>query len=186
MSINNVDFTRPEYKTAAPQWELVRAVCRGGDDIKNYLPELEEQDNKRKKKRNKDYQDRAVFYPITGNTRNGMIGMAFKKDPLIAVAEKLSCLKDDADGAGSSIYQLAQSSLESVLEVGRHGLYVDYNSDSMLPYIFQYQAEDIINWRADRINGRTILTLVVLREMVEEEDGFGFKDTTQYLSLIHI
>ncbi|HHR5858502.1 TPA: DUF4055 domain-containing protein [Providencia alcalifaciens] len=180
MSINNVDFTRPEYKTAAPQWELVRAVCRGGDDIKNYLPELEEQDNKRKKKRNKDYQDRAVFYPITGNTRNGMIGMAFKKDPLVAVTEKLSCLKDDADGAGSSIYQLAQSSLESVLEVGRHGLYVDYNSDSMLPYIFQYQAEDIINWRADRINGRTILTLVVLREMVEEEDGFGFKDTTQY------
>ncbi|HHR5902386.1 TPA: DUF4055 domain-containing protein [Providencia alcalifaciens] len=180
MSINNVDFTRPEYKTAAPQWELVRAVCRGGDDIKNYLPELEEQDNKRKKKRNKDYQDRAVFYPITGNTRNGMIGMAFKKDPLVAVTEKLSCLKDDADGAGSSIYQLAQSSLESVLEVGRHGLYVDYNSDSMLPYIFQYQAEDIINWRADRINGRTILTLVVLREMVEEEDGFGFKDTIQY------
>ena len=121
-----------------------------------------------------------MFYPITGNTRNGMIGMAFKKDPLVAVTEKLSCLKDDADGAGSSIYQLAQSSLESVLEVGRHGLYVDYNSDSMLPYIFQYQAEDIINWRADRINGRTILTLVVLREMVEEEDGFGFKDTIQY------
>lgn len=180
MSINNVDFTRPEYKTAAPQWALVRSVCRGGEDIKSYLPELEEQDNKRKKKRNKDYQDRAVFYPITGNTRNGMIGMAFKKDPLVAVTEKLSCLKDDADGAGSSIYQLAQSSLESILEVGRHGLYVDYNSDSKLPYIFQYQAEDIINWRADRINGRTILTLVVLREMVEEEDGFGFKDTIQY------
>ncbi|MBS0858374.1 DUF4055 domain-containing protein [Providencia rettgeri] len=180
MSINNVDFTRPEYKTAAPQWALVRSVCRGGEDIKSYLPELEEQDNRRKKKRNKDYQDRAVFYPITGNTRNGMIGMAFKKDPLVAVTEKLSCLKDDADGAGSSIYQLAQSSLESILEVGRHGLYVDYNSDSKLPYIFQYQAEDIINWRADRINGRTILTLVVLREMVEEEDGFGFKDTIQY------
>ncbi|HEM8128329.1 DUF4055 domain-containing protein [Providencia rettgeri] len=180
MSINNVDFTRPEYKTAAPQWALVRSVCRGGEDIKSYLPELEEQDNKRKKKRNKDYQDRAVFYPITGNTRNGMIGMAFKKDPLVAVTGKLSCLRDDADGAGSSIYQLAQSSLESILEVGRHGLYVDYNSDSKLPYIFQYQAEDIINWRADRINGRTILTLVVLREMVEEEDGFGFKDTIQY------
>ena len=180
MSINNVDFTRPEYKTAAPQWELVRAVCRGGEEVKSYLPELEEKESERKKKRNKDYQDRAVFYPITGNTRNGMIGMAFKKDPLITVTEKLSCLKDDADGAGSSIYQLAQSSLESILEVGRHGLYVDYNSDSKLPYIFQYQAEDIINWRADRINGRTILTLVVLREMVEEEDGFGFKDTIQY------
>lgn len=184
MSINNVDFTRPEYKTAAPQWELVRSVCRGGEDVKSYLPELEEKNHERKIKRNKDYQDRAVFYPITGNTRNGMIGMAFKKDPLITVTEKLSCLKDDADGAGSSIYQLAQSSLESVLEVGRHGLYVDYNSDSKLPYIFQYQAEDIINWRTDRINGRTMLTLVVLRETVEEEDGFGFKDAIQYRVLV--
>ncbi|MGG4664436.1 DUF4055 domain-containing protein [Providencia vermicola] len=180
MSTNNVDFTRPEYKAAAPQWKLVRDVCRGGEDINTYLPELVEQDDVRKKKRNKDYQDRAVFYPITGNTRNGMIGMAFKKDPLVAVIEKLSCLKDDADGAGSSIYQLAQSSLESVLEVGRHGLYVDYNSDSKLPYIFQYRAEDIINWRTTRINGRTMLTLVVLRETVEEEDGFGFKDAIQY------
>lgn len=184
MSINNVDFTRPEYKTAALQWELVRSVCRGGEDVKSYLPELEEKNHERKIKRNKDYQDRAVFYPITGNTRNGMIGMAFKKDPLITVTEKLSCLKDDADGAGSSIYQLAQSSLESVLEVGRHGLYVDYNSDSKLPYIFQYQAEDIINWRTDRINGRTMLTLVVLRETVEEEDGFGFKDAIQYRVLV--
>ncbi|WP_273827091.1 DUF4055 domain-containing protein [Providencia rettgeri] len=180
MSTNNVDFTRPEYKAAAPQWKLVRDVCRGGEDINTYLPELVEQDDARKKKRNKDYQDRAVFYPITGNTRNGMIGMAFKKDPLVAVIEKLSCLKDDADGAGSSIYQLAQSSLESVLEVGRHGLYVDYNSDSKLPYIFQYRAEDIINWRTARINGRTMLTLVVLCETVEEEDGFGFKDAVQY------
>lgn len=34
MSTTNVDFTRPEYKAAAPQWELVRAVCRGGEDIK--------------------------------------------------------------------------------------------------------------------------------------------------------
>lgn len=184
MSINNVDFTRPEYKTAAPQWELVRSVCRGGEEVKSYLPELEEKESERKKKRNKDYQDRAVFYPITGNTRNGMIGMAFKKDPLVAVAEKLSCLKDDADGAGSSIYQLAQSSLESVLEVGRHGLYVDYNSDSNLPYIFQYRAEDIINWRTNRINGRTMLTLVVLRETVEEADGFGFKDAIQYRVLV--
>ena len=184
MSIANVDFTRPEYKTAAPQWELVRSVCRGGEEVKSYLPELEEKESERKKKRNKDYQDRAVFYPITGNTRNGMIGMAFKKDPLVAVTEKLSCLKDDADGAGSSIYQLAQSSLESVLEVGRHGLYVDYNSGSKLPYIFQYQAEDIINWRTARINGRTMLTLVVLREAVEEEDGFGFKDAIQYRVLV--
>lgn len=45
---------------------------------------------------------------------------------------------------------------------------------------FSNTVEDIINWRTARINGRTMLTLVVLRETVEEEDGFGFKDAVQY------
>ncbi|MFS1539243.1 MAG: DUF4055 domain-containing protein [Candidatus Phlomobacter fragariae] len=180
MSMTNVDFTRPEYKLLVSQWSLVRTVCQGGDDIQSHLPLLEESDKNRKQKRNRDYQDRAVFYPITGNTRNGMIGMAFKKDPLVAVVENLDYLKGDADGAGASLYQLAQSSLESILEVGRHGLYVDYNNVSKQVYFFQYKAEDIINWRMQRINGRSILTLVVLRETVEEQDGFGFKDVIQY------
>ncbi|MDR5611366.1 MAG: hypothetical protein RAM37_13585, partial [Arsenophonus sp.] len=96
------------------------------------------------------------------------------------INERLAYLKKDADGAGSSLYQLAQSSLESVLEVGRHGLYVDYNDTSEQVYFFQYKAEDIINWRTQRINGRNHLTLVVLRETVEEKAGFGFKDVTQY------
>lgn len=180
MSTTNIDFTRPEYQAAAAQWALVRAICRGGEEVKDYLPELEEQNDGRKKKRNKDYQDRAVFYPITGNTRNGMIGTAFKKDPLVAMPNKLFYLKKDADGASCSIYQLAQSSLESVLEVGRHGLYVDYNNGSRLSYIFQYCAEDIINWRTARINGRSVLTLVVLRETIEQANGFEFKDVIQY------
>ncbi|MDR5616840.1 DUF4055 domain-containing protein [Arsenophonus sp.] len=180
MSMTNVDFIRPEYDLFTSQWGLVRTVCRGGEDIKLYLPALEESDENRKKKRNKDYQERAVFYPITGNTRNGMIGMAFKKDPLVEINEKLAYLKEDADGAGSSLYQLAQSSLESVLEVGRHGLYVDYNDEANQVYFFQYKAEDIINWRTQRINGRNRLTMVVLRETVEEKAGFGFKDVIQY------
>lgn len=79
MSMSNVDFTRPEYKLFVLQWALVRTVCKGDDSVKSYLPILEESNKERKRKRNSDYQDRAVFYPITGHTRNGMIGMAFKK-----------------------------------------------------------------------------------------------------------
>ncbi|MDR5611367.1 MULTISPECIES: hypothetical protein [unclassified Arsenophonus] len=78
MSMTNVDFIRPEYNLFTLQWGLVRTVCRGGEDIKSYLPTLEESDENRKKKRNKDYQERAVFYPITGNTRNGMIGISWR------------------------------------------------------------------------------------------------------------
>lgn len=49
--------------------------------------------------------------------------------------------------------------------------------------ILNYRAEDIINWRTERINGRDKLVLVVLRECVEEPDGYGFKDRIQYREL---
>ncbi|EQA9882203.1 major capsid protein [Enterobacter hormaechei subsp. steigerwaltii] len=44
-------------------------------------------------------------------------------------------------------------------------------------------AENIINWRTKRINGRDQLVLVVLRECVEEPDGYAYKDEIQYREL---
>ncbi|MDX7421190.1 hypothetical protein SJ301_29670, partial [Klebsiella pneumoniae] len=42
---------------------------------------------------------------------------------------------------------------------------------------------NIINWRTKRINGRDQLVLVVLRECVEEPDGYAYKDEIQYREL---
>lgn len=102
--------------------------------------------------------------------------MAFRRDPTVTIVDKMEYLKTNANGAGISIYQQAQSVLESVLEVAREGLYVDYSADMKGAIILNYRAEDIINWRTERINGRDKLVLVVLRECVEEPDGYGFKD----------
>jgi len=49
--------------------------------------------------------------------------------------------------------------------------------------ILSYCAEDIINWRTGMVNGHSVLTLVVLRESPEIEDGFGFKVVEQYREL---
>lgn len=46
-----------------------------------------------------------------------------------------------------------------------------------------YPAENIINWRTKRINGRDQLVLVVLRECVEQPDGYAYKDEIQYREL---
>ncbi|MWN91274.1 DUF4055 domain-containing protein [Gilliamella sp. Pra-s65] len=185
---HDITFIRPEHKQASINWEKMRDVCAGAEIIKSkgnqYLPYLDPTDkSERNKKRNQDYIARAVFYSITGHTKIGLIGMAFRKDPTISIPNKLEYLKTNADGAGTSIYQQSQSTLESVLEVGRHGLYVDYSSDSNEAMILSYKAEDIINWRTQRINGKDKLVLVVLREVVEVSDGYGFKDITQYREL---
>ncbi|RXJ10433.1 DUF4055 domain-containing protein [Lelliottia nimipressuralis] len=188
MANNDITFVRPEQKAACTQWAKIRDVCKGADAIKSkggeYLPLLDPGDRSAKaKQRNQDYRDRAVFYPITGNTKIGLLGMAYRKDPTMTAPEKLDYLKTNADGGGISIYQQSQQVLEDILETARHGLYVDYAKESDQAIILRYAPENIINWRTERINGRNQLALVVLREVVEEKDGYGFKERVQYREL---
>ncbi len=188
MANNDITFIRPEYKAALPLWETVRDVCKGPEAVKakgrKYLPEIDPTDKSaRNKRRNEDYLKRAVFYAITGHTKNGLIGMAYRRDPAVTLPDKMEYLKTNADGAGGSVYQQSQSTLESVLETGRHGLYVDYSKDLSGAIILSYPTENIINWRTTRVNGRDQLILVVLRECIEQPDGYGFVDRIQYREL---
>lgn len=97
--------------------------------------------------------------------------------------DKLNYLRDNADGAGASIYQQSQQVTENILEAAREGLYTDYAAETDEAIILRYQAESIINWRTKRINGRDQLVLVVLRECMEKEDGFAYEDEIQYREL---
>jgi hypothetical protein len=59
-----------------------------------------------------------------------------------------------------------------VLAVGRCGTLVDWEGGGeKRAYVVRYAAEDILNWQTQRINGRNVLTLVALREVVERPDA---------------
>ncbi|WP_235611716.1 hypothetical protein [Hafnia alvei] len=132
MANNDITFTRPEHIAACPLWETERDVCRGPVAVKSrghkYLPKFEPDNTTAKNnQRNADYLMRAVFYAITGQTKIGLLGLAYRRSPALAIPDRLDYLKTNAEGAGTSIYQQSQETLENILEVGRHGLYVDYN-----------------------------------------------------------
>lgn len=188
MANDDITWVRPEHRAASAAWRKYRDFCKGAEAVKaagnKYLPYLDPTDKStRNRKRNEDYLSRAVFYAIAGNTKIGMLGMAYRKDPTFNGPEKLKYLLDNADGAGTSIYQQSQLVAENVLEVAREGIYVDYAEESDEAIILRYPAENIINWRTKRINGRDQLVLVVLRECVEEPDGYAYKDEIQYREL---
>lgn len=184
---NDVSFKRPEYIEALDRWLTVRDVCAGQHRVVDRLPYINRHDKSEENiERNKSYRERAVFKNATGHTRNGLIGLAFHKDPTLTVPAKLVYLQDNANGAGVSIYQQSQGSLERVLETGRHGLFVDFHEDGGIgghSVILTYAAEDIINWRTGMVEGHNVLTMVILREMNEEADGFGLKCTEQFREL---
>jgi hypothetical protein len=58
--------------------------------------------------------------------------------------------------------------VSDVIAVGRAGTLVDWEGDSeQRAYAVFYSAEQIVNWRSERVNGRNVLTLVALRENTE-------------------
>lgn len=73
------------------------------------------------------------------------------------------------DYLNESIKNLTKKLISELMLIGRCGLLVDIsNDDKPLPYIALYNAESIVNWSNDYINGQNVLTSVVLKEVKRE------------------
>lgn len=166
------------------RWRVVRDVINGGESLRtdDYLPQLNPTDTSdENKKRNAAYRQRAVWYPATQFTQEGLVGLAFHNDPTTNLPPKLEYLLKDADGCGVSLYQQSQATLANNLAVGRHGLFVDFAEGLQRPVIKAYCAENIVNWRYEDIGGAAKLKMIVLKEEVEEDDGaWGVKCVSQW------
>ena len=80
---------------------------------------------------------------------------------------------NDADMLGTSLANYARNVVMEVVAVGRAGTLVDWEGpsrtglgDENRVYASLYRAEDILNWRMERIGGRNVLSLLVLAERV--------------------
>jgi hypothetical protein len=198
--MSDVTFQRPEFTAAKTRWRLVRDVCKGSETIKAagdlYLPRPNSTDTSAENKaRYDDYKKRAVFYNATGRTKHSLVGAVFRTWPTLAVPSALDYVSKDIDGQGVSIYQQSQSVIGHLLEVGRHGLLVDYaavvagsvskadeQAGRARASIASYPAEAIINWKTRQVGGQHLLSLVVLRETVDvdTDDEFGSEQAVQY------
>jgi hypothetical protein len=173
---------------AAERWALVRKICGGGDAeaLAEFLPVLNKADTSPANiERNRAYKERAVLYNATGRTRDGLLGLAFRKPPKGEESwpTQLAYLAKDCDGAGVSIYQQSQSAVCDVLETGRDGLYTDYSEALARPIIKKYKAEDIINWRESVVDGKVVRVLVVLAEEAEVVEDYETKCIPQWREL---
>lgn len=202
MADAEVDFKRKDYEDSLKDWGLVEDVCAGERTVKykkdKYLPRPNPQDKSREnQKRYEQYLLRAVFYPATDRTLTGLVGAVFTESPVLTVDSGLSFIEKDCDGKGVSLDQQAQKVLAAVMKKGRAGLLVDYpkveggaskadmQKGGIQANILHVSADQIINWRVERVGGQYRLALVVISEQVEEvkEDGFGTESIDQIRAL---
>jgi hypothetical protein len=179
-----VDTPRPEYATALGWWGRCRDVLEGSDAVKaageKYLPRLGGQTDPEYG----NYKLRALFYNGSARTLQALAGTIFRKPPAVQVLEKLAPHLDDITLDDTSLEMFALGQLEEVIGVGRVGLLVDMPGDTVAdadrrPYWVSYRAEQILNWHEDRLNGHNVLSLVILKETVEQPTALYGVDTLE-------
>lgn len=195
--MSDVTTQHADYMGALAKWNLCEDAAAGEDAVKagqdKYLPRPNPQDQSiANKERYKHYVLRAVYYNATGRTLQGLLGLAFTEPPAVVVPTDMAFAEDDISGSGLPIVQHAQATLAELLKTGRGGLLVDYpNVEGQVSLadkaagdvratVTFYQASAITNWRTTRIAGKTVLSLVVLKETSEDVNGFATVCTTQY------
>lgn len=190
-----------EYQKVISQWQMLRDCDDGANAIKtrrgsstgqlgslpgtSYLPPPNADDGSSANKlRYEAYRERASFVNFVGHTKEGMLGMVFRKQTAMELDPAIEYMRDNANGQGLSADQLIKWASADTLLVGRFGLMVDYpvtrqgltaaQSAGLQANVLCYPAESIINWRSETINGRQQLCMVVLREPTEKisDDGF--------------
>lgn len=191
----NIGFTRKEVVAKLKKWGLVDDCTEGEETIKKkgetYLPKPETNTDPTKNQYQfEKYKLRAVFFPVTGRTLEGLIGQVFSKEIATELPPSLEFLEQDVDGAGTTLEQQAKSTLESTLKHGRGGLLSDFprveegtvvteadiEAGKFRARVLLYQPAQIINWREQVTGGQTRLSLLVLKEEKDvSEDKFEIK-----------
>ena len=186
-----VHSTHPDYDASLPAWLRARDVFAGEDAVKDaaekYLPRLDCQDDKEYLA----YKNRASFFNASARTADGFVGLIFRRDPTFklpdagtGVGDALIEFVEDADMQGTSLTSFSKKLVTEIINVGRAGTLIDWNEEAeQRAYAVAYSAEDIVNWHTERVNGRNVLTLVVLKEVsqlpVAESDPFEPEEIQQ-------
>lgn len=195
----DVTFQHPQYQDRLTRWQKIDDVLSGQEAVKaakeTYLPKNNPSDiSPENTERYDNYLKRAFFLGIAKRTWNALVGMAFRKEPVLVVPASLEYVDTDIDGNGVSIYQQSQAVLGNVLAKGRAGILVDYPrtagntsrfdmiSGFIRASIAWYTEKTIINWRTRKVGGKFLLSLVVLSEKEDTigEDGFSFTSEDIY------
>lgn len=195
------DKNSPAYHNEAHDamegaWDLMDHVCAGTLAIRSqgrvYLPMEPAEDVREYEQRLR----RALFFNATERTLNALVGMVFRKEPKLSddVPPPIVGLWENIDNTGTHGAVFAKEAFASAMKYGHGLIYVDMPpplgpgatlADERLanrrPYWVFYEADQIVNWRYESINGQSVLTLLVLEEESTEPDGlYGEEEVCRY------
>jgi len=184
-----IDSHHPQYDETINAIMLVRDCAFYGSRVvkargERYLPRLFQQDDAEYTA----YVQRATFFNGSKRTLAAFTGFVFWNNPDFETPDSMVEFMKDCTMTGVSFYDYCKKVVKQVFSVGRCGTLVDWDSPANedRPFLVMYETENIINWRYARVNGKTMLALLVLKESptealsTESTDDYTHKKATQY------
>ena len=194
-----------DYAKASKIWQICRDTDEGAQAVKTrvgssssklsgeqgtaYLPPPEGlQGDTEGKERFKSLLMRACFVNFVAPTKDGMMGLVFRKETEFELDASIDYLRTNTSGDGLPLDQAIKDVAGDVALVGRYGLLTDYPSapggltvaasQGMQAHIQLYPAESILYWRTESVGGVKRLSMIKLREMHQKisEDGFDVEE----------
>lgn len=179
------------------RWKKCRDAAEGQDAVHKagqaYLPALTGQDAKAYE----SFKKRTPFFNATERTINGLVGMVYRKYPTTQAPDAMAEILADLTLEGESADLVSKEILRQVVEVGRVGALVEYprmemgpptlaqaSAMNLRPYVVEYKAEQIENWRMERVNNKNQPVMVKLRETVTVWDGYESAEIDQIRYLL--
>ncbi|MEQ8228601.1 MAG: DUF4055 domain-containing protein [Rhodospirillales bacterium] len=175
-----IDTPNNAYMNHVAQWRRIRDALAGEDAVKarasSYLLipasfNWEDRDG---------FVRAANWFPATARTHAGLTGAIFRKDPIVTADDQ--DFLSNVTGNGTPFTPFARSIVSETIALGRVGVIVDVALDGK-PYLARYQTENILNTRTTIIDGRPVLSMVVLRETAsrpKQDDRFVTEEVKRY------
>ena len=168
-----IDTQHEQYAYWKDIWQRNKDCIDGQDAVKKkrtvYLPKL----NGQSENTYDGYLQRAQYTNFSGRTVNISLGQIFRKNPVVENID--DNIYNDVDLSGQSLSYFSRDVAKEVMTTNRCGVLVDWSDNLSRPYLVQYSAFNIINWREEKINGESKLTLVVLEGCIEETTSDPFQ-----------
>lgn len=162
-----------DYEELKPYWKQIRTFVKGRHEVRKYLQDVTCDASPEGVKRNKDYKARAKYVNYPKRTRDAFVGSVFRIPAAVTLPPELEYLKDDANGAGMTLEQVAKGTVTDLIEVGRCGLFVDYGDNAK---ILTYAAHNCTNWETDKAGRLSLVELETEDEQIKrlylDENGF--------------
>jgi len=180
---NNIRYVKPSLFNRLPMYKFINDLTRGYEGIvgnkETYLPKTKSENQDR-------YEARhalSLFKDFYNPTIDGITGLVFKNGIKLNddVPQQLQDDLENADYTGNDYQKVFSEYFENALRKGIDFILVDMpradvqsRADEIAmgvrPYLVPVKVENITAWKTTAINGKTVLSMVKIREFAEIDD----------------